>query len=75
MKDFNKFPALFILKFKFSDKVKAIVLFFDRLTDEELKAIKPWIKNTTEEKLAQKDTEVLDSDKKEFISMVASKIE
>ena len=73
----NVTSAIFLLDQKitpkeFLDRVKAIALFFDGLTDEELKAIKHWIKNTTEERLAQKATDVLDSDKEEVISMVAN---
>jgi Uncharacterized conserved protein len=77
VKNKNVTSAIFLLDQKitpteFLDRVKEIALFFDGLTDEELKAIKHWIKNTTEERLAEKATKVLDSDKEEVLSMVAN---
>lgn len=73
----NVTSAIFLLDQKitpneFLDRVKSIALFFDKLSDEELKAIKHWIKNTTEEKLAEKATKVLEASKEEVISMVAN---
>ena len=69
--------AIFLLDQKitpqeFLERVKAIALFFDRLSNEELKAIKQWIRNTTEERLAIKATEVLEASKEEVIKMVAN---
>ena len=69
--------AIFLLDQKitpqeFLERVKAIALFFDRLSNEELKAIKHWIRNTTEERLAIKATEVLEASKEEVIKMVAN---
>ncbi|MPQ42954.1 Rpn family recombination-promoting nuclease/putative transposase [Clostridium tarantellae] len=77
IKSKNVTSAIFLLDQKitpkeFLDRVKAIALFFDELSNEELKAIKHWIKNTTEERLAIKANEVLDADKKEVLSMVAN---
>lgn len=57
---------------EFLERVKAIALFFDRLSNEELKAIKHWIRNTTEERLAIKATEGLEASKEEVIKMVAN---
>ena len=54
------------------ERVKDIALFFDELTKEELKAIKHWIKNTTQDTLAKKATEVLEASKEEVINMVAN---
>lgn len=39
---------------------------------KELKAIKHWIRNTTEKRLALKATEVLEASKEEVIKMVAN---
>ncbi|SFB33251.1 Rpn family recombination-promoting nuclease/putative transposase [Clostridium frigidicarnis] len=73
----NVTAAIFLLDQKitpqeFLDRVKLIALFFDGLSNEELKAIKHWIKNTTEERLAVKSTEVLEASKEEVIKMVAN---
>lgn len=73
----NVTAAIFLLDQKitpqeFLDRVKAIALFFDGLSGEELKAIKHWIKNTTEERLAKQATEVLEADKGEVLRMVAN---
>lgn len=57
---------------EFLERVKAIALFFDGLSSEELKAIKHWIKNTTEDTLAVRATEVLEASKEEVIKMVAN---
>ena len=54
------------------ERVKDIALFFDELTKEELKAIKHWIKNTTQDTLAKKATEVLEASKEEVMNMVAN---
>ncbi|MGL5647062.1 MAG: Rpn family recombination-promoting nuclease/putative transposase [Clostridium sp.] len=53
----NVTSAIFLLDQKitameFMNRIKDIALFFDGLSEEELKAIKHWIKNTTEERLA-----------------------
>lgn len=69
--------AIFLLDQKitpqeFLERVKAIALFLDRLSNEELKAIKHWIRNTTEERLAIKATEGLEASKEEVIKMVAN---
>lgn len=73
----NVTAAIFLLDQKitpqeFLDRVKAIALFFDGLSNEELKAIKHWIKNTTEENLAEKSTQVLEASKEEVIEMIAN---
>ncbi|MGL4873275.1 MAG: Rpn family recombination-promoting nuclease/putative transposase [Clostridium sp.] len=61
-----------ITAMEFMNRIKDIALFFDGLSEEELKAIKNWIKNTTEEKLAKTATEVLNSRKEEVLTMVAN---
>lgn len=73
----NVTAAIFLLDQKitpqeFLERIKAIALFFDGLSNEELKAIKHWIRNTTEERLAIKATEVLEASKEEVIKMVAN---
>ena len=73
----NVTSAIFLLDQKitpieFLERVKTIALFFDKLTNEELKAIKHWIKNTTEDRLAEKAREVLDASKEEVKNMVAN---
>ncbi|ATD54309.1 Rpn family recombination-promoting nuclease/putative transposase [Clostridium chauvoei] len=73
----NVTAAIFLLDQKitpqeFLNRVKAIALFFDSLSNEELKAIKHWIRNTTEEPLAIKATEVLEASKEDVIKMVAN---
>lgn len=73
----NVTAAIFLLDQKitpeeFLERVKAIALFFDELSSEELKAIKHWVRNTTEETLAVKATEVLEASKEEVIKMVAN---
>lgn len=73
----NVTAAIFLLDQKitpqeFLERVKSIAIFFDGLSDEELKAIKHWIKNTTEDTLAKQATEVLEADKGEVLSMVAN---
>ena len=57
---------------EFLNRVKVIALFFDGSSNEELKAIKYWIRNTKEERLPNKSTEVLEVSKKEVIKMVAN---
>lgn len=73
----NVTSAIFLLDQKitameFMNRIKDIALFFDGLSEEELKAIKHWIKNTTEERLAKTATEVLDFKKEEVLTMVAN---
>lgn len=77
VKNKNVTSAIFLLDQKitpieFLERVKDIALFFDKLTKEELKAIKHWIKNTTQDTLAKKATEVLEASKEEVINMVAN---
>ncbi|MGL5150161.1 MAG: Rpn family recombination-promoting nuclease/putative transposase, partial [Clostridium sp.] len=54
----NVTSAIFLLDQKidaieFLQRIKAIALFFDALTDVEMKSIKNWIKNTTAPQLAE----------------------
>ncbi|MGL5576104.1 MAG: Rpn family recombination-promoting nuclease/putative transposase [Sarcina sp.] len=69
--------AIFLLDQKinveeFLERVASIAIFFDSLSDEQLKQIKHWIKNTTEEMLREKAINLLDADKEEVIKMVAN---
>ncbi|MGL5650030.1 MAG: Rpn family recombination-promoting nuclease/putative transposase [Clostridium sp.] len=73
----NVTSAIFLLDQKitaieFLNRIKEIALFFDGLSEEELKAIKHWIKNTTEDKLAKTATKVLESKREEVLTMVAN---
>ena len=77
LKNKNVTSAIFLLDQKiepkeFLDRVKEIALFFDGLNDEELKAIKHWIKNTTETRLAEKASQVLEAGKEDVERMVAN---
>lgn len=77
LKNKNVTSAIFLLDHKidpreFLNRVKEIALFFDSLNEEELKTIKHWIKNTTETRLAEKATQVLESGKEEVVRMVAN---
>ena len=74
---FKRLLTIFLLEQKittkeFLNRVKAIALFFDGSNNEELKAIKHWIRNTKEERLSIKATEVLGGSKNEVIKMVAN---
>ncbi|MGL5068972.1 MAG: Rpn family recombination-promoting nuclease/putative transposase [Sarcina sp.] len=69
--------AIFLLDQKikaeeFLGRIASIVLFFEGLSDEQLKQIKHWIKNTTEEALKEKAINLLESKKEEVVKMVAN---
>ncbi|MGL4654910.1 MAG: Rpn family recombination-promoting nuclease/putative transposase [Sarcina sp.] len=69
--------AIFLLDQKinaeeFLERVASIALFFDRLSAEQLKQIKHWIKNTTEEELKDKAITLLNSKKEEVVKLVAN---
>ncbi|MGL4449718.1 MAG: Rpn family recombination-promoting nuclease/putative transposase [Sarcina sp.] len=69
--------AIFLLDQKinaeeFLERVASIALFFDRLSEEQLKQIKHWIKNTTEEELKDKAITLLNSKKEEVVKLVAN---
>ena len=57
---------------EFLNRIKDIALFFDSLTDKELQALKHWIKNSIEDRLAETAVDILDSRKEEVIKMVAA---
>ena len=69
--------AIFLLDQKvspseFLERVASIALFFDRLSDEQLRQIKHWIKNTTEDEIKDKAIELLESEKEDVVRMVAN---
>lgn len=73
----NVTAAIFLLDQKidaleFLQRIKAIALFFQALSDTEMKAIKHWIKNTTPEQLADSAIKILDAKKEDVELMVAS---
>lgn len=57
---------------EFLQRIKAIALFFNGLSDTETKAIKNWIKNTTPKKLADSAIEILEAKREDIDKMVAS---
>jgi len=77
IKSKNVTAAIFLLDQKidaleFLQRIKAIALFFDSLTDVEVKAIKHWIKNTVEERLAESAIKILEWKKEDVELMVAN---
>ena len=73
----NVTAAIFLLDQKidaleFLQRIKAIALFFDSLSDVEIKAIKNWIKNTISSQLAESAIKILESDRKDVEQMVSS---
>lgn len=77
LKNKNATAAIFLLDQKvnpkeYLDRVKNIALLFNNLSEEELKAIKHWIRNTTEEILAEKAINILEADNKEVVNVVAN---
>lgn len=73
----NVTSAIFLLDQKidaieFLERIKAIALFFDGLSDTEMIAIKHWIKNTVEAKLADSAINILECDKEDVELMVAN---
>ncbi len=73
----NVTAAIFLLDQKidaleFLQRIKAIALFFDSLTDTEIKAIKHWIKNTVEIRLAESAIKILECDKEDVELMVSN---
>ena len=77
MKKKDATSAIFLLDQKikpeeFLERVASIALFFDGLSEEQLKQIKHWIKNTTEDQLKEKAIDLLESNKEEVVRMVAN---
>lgn len=73
----NVTSAIFLLDQKiepeeFLNRVASITLFFNGLSDEQLKQIKHWIKNTTEDEIKETAIKLLESKKQEVFSMVAN---
>ncbi|MGL4990011.1 MAG: Rpn family recombination-promoting nuclease/putative transposase [Sarcina sp.] len=73
----NATAAIFLLDQKikadeFLERVAQIALFFDSLSDEQLKQIKHWIKNTTEKELKKRAIDLLNAKKEEVENMVAN---
>lgn len=56
---------------EFLERIKVIVLYFNSLSESEIKAIKNWIKNTVVKELADLDIKILEADKMEAELMVA----
>ena len=56
---------------EFLEIIKVIVLYFNSLSESEIKAIKNWIKNTVVKELADLDIKILEADKMEAELMVA----
>lgn len=72
----NITSAIFLLDQKvdpeeFLQRIKAIALYFNSLSKDEIKAIKNWIKNTVVKELADSAIEILEADKMEVELMVA----
>lgn len=69
--------AIFLLDQKidpqeFLQRIKAIALFFNGLNEKELQALKHWIKNSVEERLAETAIEILNSNREEIENMVSN---
>ena len=72
----NVTSAIFLLDQKmdaleFLHRIKVIALYFNALSDTEIKAIKNWIKNTVVEELADSAIKILEADKGDVELMVA----
>ena len=73
----NVSSAIFLLDQKikpleFLNRIKAIALYFNELNKNELRALKHWIKNTTETPLAEIAIDILESKREDVERMVAS---
>ncbi|OOM78989.1 hypothetical protein CLPUN_17160 [Clostridium puniceum] len=72
----NVTAAIFLLDQKmdaleFLERIKVIALYFNSLSDTEIKAIKNWIKNTVVDSLAESAIKILEAEKREVELMVA----
>ena len=72
----NVTSAIFLLDQKvdaleFLERIKVIALYFNSLSETEIKAIKNWIKNTVVKELADPAIKILEADKMEVELMVA----
>ena len=73
----NVTSAIFLLEqeidaLEFLNRIKLIALYFNSLTNTEIKAIKNWIENTVVKELADPAIEILEA-KKEGIESVVSR--
>jgi hypothetical protein len=77
IKNNNITSAIFLLDQKvepleFLNRLKAVALEFNRLTDREKTIIKNWLRNTVDETIARNVVEILESRKEEVEKMVAN---
>ena len=77
IKSKNVSAAIFLLDQKidaiqFLQRIKAIALFFDALSEVEIKAIKHWIRNTIDNQLAESAIKILESKREDVEDMVAN---
>ena len=73
----NVTSAIFLLdqkidEIEFLERIKVIALYFNNLNDNELIALKHWIKNTVQDQLADSAIEILESKKEDVENMVAN---
>lgn len=73
----NVSSAIFLLEQKmdaieFLYRIKAVALYFNELSEVELRALKHWIKNTTETPLAEIAIDILEANREDVEPMVAS---
>ncbi|MDY4079183.1 MAG: hypothetical protein SOY42_10440 [Clostridium sp.] len=67
----NVSAAIFLLDQKidaiqFLQRIKAIALFFDALSEVEIKTIKHWIRNTIDNQLAESAIKILESKREDM---------
>ncbi len=72
----NVTSAIFLLDQKmdaveFLERIRVIALYFNSLSDAEIKAIKKWIKNTVVNPLAESAIKILEADREDVELMVA----
>lgn len=72
----NVTSAIFLLDqemdaLEFLERIKVIALYFNSLSDAEIKAVKNWIKNTVVKELADSAIKILEADKEDVELMVA----
>ena len=77
IKNNNITSAIFLLDQKvepleFLDRLKAVALEFNKLTDTQKMILKHWIRNTVDETIAENAVEILDTNKEGVEKMVAN---
>lgn len=77
IKNNNITSAIFLLDQKvepleFLDRLKAVALEFNRLTDVQKMILKHWIRNTVDENIAENAVDILDTNKEGVEKMVAN---